>query len=124
MIVIAKGAHCAYQLEYHFVFCPRWREQCLVNKLAYNVYQAILKQCRNNDFRVVQLNVQEDHVHLCVCIPPSVSLSDAIGLIKSGSSYALAHNVWGKRGWSRGYFVSSIGVDDEIVKRYINTQSR
>jgi len=124
MIQLQKGAHCVYQLEYHLVWCPHWREACLTEKIGTTVYREILSACRNNQMIVQQLNVQSDHVHLCVVIPPSLCVSDAIGLIKSKSSWALGSNRFGKRSWSRGYFASSVGIDDETVKKYISTQGR
>lgn len=124
MIQLQHGSHCAYQLEYHVVFCPAWREDCLIDNIGILVYRGILNVCRTNNFIVRQLNVQPDHVHLCVVIPPSFSVADAIGLIKCKSSYALGSNGFGKRSWSRGYFVSSIGIDDATVKSYINSQQR
>ncbi|MEP7168767.1 MAG: IS200/IS605 family transposase [Bacteroidota bacterium] len=124
-VPVIKGAHHVAQIEYHIVFCPKWREPCMVDYRGVLVYKSILKQCERGQIIVRSLNVQPDHVHLICSIPPKIAVADAIGCIKSGSSSTLGlHSYYGQRSWSRGYFCSTVGIDNDSVRRYVNTQGR
>lgn len=124
-IRLIRGAHHVARIEYHIVFCPKWRESCMIDKTGTMTYKALLMACTRNGVIVRSLNVMPDHVHLICSIPPHTAVSDAIGCIKSGSSYALGwHDYYGKRSWSRGYFCSTIGIDNDLVRRYVNTQGK
>ena len=97
-------AHCKWECQYHIVFIPKYRKK----KLA----------------------VCADHVHLCVSIPPKLSVSDFVGYLKGKSALMIFDkhpemgNKWDRSFWARGYYVSTVGnVDEETVKEYIRRQT-
>ena len=125
-------AHCFYHCQYHVVWAPKYRGKLFVNKyIKQEVETAIRSVCKWKGFEVFELNVQEDHIHLCVGIEPKHSISYAMALVKGKSSAwmrkknkkiaSLSHK--GSL-WARGYFVSTIGMDEEVVKRYVRHQSK
>ena len=81
---------------------------------------------------VTELNVQEDHVHVVVSIPPKVSVSDYMGMIKGKTAIKLFKSYpgmrkkpyWGNHFWARGYFISTIGVDEETIRKYVRYQEK
>jgi putative transposase len=82
------------------------------------------------EVEVLELNIQPDHVHLVCSIPPKLSVSDYMGILKGKTAIMLFKSYpslqkkpyWGNHFWSRGYFVSTVGVDEERVKRYVKYQ--
>jgi putative transposase len=85
--------------------------------------------CSWRDVEVMELSVQPDHVHLVCSIPPKIAVSDFVGLlmgklaIKMFKSYPTLRKLyWGNRFWARGYFVTTVGVDEELVRRYVRHQ--
>jgi putative transposase len=86
-----------------------------------------MKNCK-----VVELNVQIDHVHLVVRLPPSLSISGYMGFVKGRTAirlfnkfpYLRKKKLWGNHFWRRGYFVDSVGMNEEIIRRYVRHQDR
>jgi len=82
------------------------------------------------EVEVIELNIQPDHVHLVCSIPPKMSVSEFMGILKGKTAIMLFKSYpslrqkpyWGNHFWSRGYFVSTVGVDEEKVKRYVKYQ--
>ncbi len=85
---------------------------------------------QRKEVEVIELNIQPDHVHLVCSIPPKMSVSDYMGIVKGKTAIMLFKSYpslrqkpyWGNHFWSRGYFVSTVGVDEEKVKRYVKYQ--
>lgn len=88
--------------------------------------------CEWKSIEVVELNVQEDHVHLIISIPPKLSVSQVLGLIKGKTAIKLFKNFpafkqkpyWGNHFWSRGYCVSTVGLDEDKIRRYVKYQEK
>jgi len=86
--------------------------------------------CESKSVEVIELNVRLDHVHVMVCIPPKVSVSTLMGTLKGKLAINLFKSYpklkqkpyWGNHFWSRGYFVTTVGVDEEIIRRYVKYQ--
>ena len=128
----SKQAHCVYHTRYHLVFCTKYRRKLLKRNVgAYAC--TVMKNIERHypDIRVHEINTDEDHVHLLVSIPPKYSVSKAVNLFKSSSAYVLRKKFPFIRSmyeteevpfWSPGYFVSTVGINEEIVKKYIEHQ--
>jgi len=78
---------------------------------------------------IVEGTLKPDHVHICISIPPKYAVSSVVGYLKGKSAISIARNVMGRRRnftgenfWARGYFVSTVGLDEDIVKEYIRKQ--
>ena len=123
-------SHCFYDLKYHFVFTPKFRGKVFVTEKVKNELRRILETiCKWKHWEILELNIQEDHIHLCLLATPRDSVSYIMQIIKGKSSAWMKKKIKKKHGlyerrslWARGYFVSTIGVDEEIIKRYVRHQ--
>ena len=127
-----KLAHSLYECKYHIVFCPKYRYKILQNEVAKYVTQQIYRLCDHKDgIEVVELNVQQDHVHLVVSIPPKYAVSKFMGYLKGKLALRLfdryqqlRKRYWGQHLWSRGYCVSTVGLDEERIRKYVKWQKK
>ena len=124
------GAHTTHQLQYHVVWVPKYRKRILRGPLARRLYE-LLRQCAEmNAWHIEELNVQVDHVHLLVQLPPKEAVSHAVQLMKGGTSKVIRDEfaeleefLWGDSLWADGYFVVSVGqVTTATIKAYIKNQ--
>lgn len=125
-------SHSIYECKYHFVFCPKYRYRIFKEDVAEYVKQQIYVLCQRKDkVEVLELNVQADHVHLVVSIPPKYAVSDFMGYLKGKMAMQLfqryeklGRKYWGRHLWSRGYCVSTIGLDEEKIRKYVKWQEQ
>lgn len=128
-----RQAHVVYHTEYHLVWIPRFRRKVLVHGVGEYLLKT-LDTVRKwyPDIVYLERNIQSDHVHLLISIPPRMSVSRAVNILKSNTSAALKkkfkflqHMYADDHGiWSVGYFVSTVGVNEKIVRRYIRLQQK
>ena len=120
-----------YECKYHIVFRPKYRGKILKGQVAKEIRRIIRLVCKWKGFEILEGRICSDHIHLVLVIPPKHSVSYAMSLIKGKSS------AWIKKKnkrykklcdkgslWARGYFVSTVGVDEEVIKRYVRHQSK
>ncbi len=125
-----KLSHVEYKCDYHIVWTPKYRYRVLFGEVKRLVEGDIRMLCDRKSGEVIELNVQVDHVHLVVSIPPKVSVSELMGTLKGKLAIKIFKSYpklkqkpyWGNHFWSRGYFVTTVGVDEEIIKRYVKYQ--
>nr|WP_275661401.1 IS200/IS605 family transposase [Shewanella sp. Isolate7] len=104
----------------------------LKGNVGKEVHRSIFIFCNMKKCKVVELNVQLDHVHLVVRTPPSLSVSELVGVLKGRTAirlfakypYLRKKKLWGNHFWQRGYFVDSVGANEEIIRRYVRHQDR
>ena len=126
-----KLAHSLYECKYHVVFCPKYRYKILQAEVSKFVEQQILRLCDQKEgVEVLELNVQADHVHLVVVIPPKYAVSGFMGFLKGKLALKLfdqypdlRRRYWGQHVWSRGYCVSTVGLDEERIRKYVKWQN-
>ena len=123
-------AHCKWECQYHIVFIPKYRKKKLYGMMRDDVREIIRTLCKYKKVEIVAGAVCADHVHLCVSIPPKLSVSDFVGYLKGKSALMIFDkhpemgNKWDRSFWARGYYVSTVGnVDEETVKEYIRRQT-
>ena len=123
-------AHSRYNCTYHIVFIPKYRKRVLYGNLAGDIRDIIKTLCRYKGVEIIAGAVCQDHVHLCVAIPPKYSISRFVGYLKGKSTlmiydkYPNLQSKWDKAFWARGYYVETIGnVTDEAVQKYIKEQA-
>ena len=123
-------AHCKWECQYHIVFIPKYRKKKLYGMVRDDVREIIRTLCKYKKVEIVAGAVCADHVHLCVSIPPKLSVSDFVGYLKGKSALMIFDkhpemgNKWDRSFWARGYYVSTVGnVDEETVKEYIRRQT-
>ena len=122
-------AHTTYLCNYHVVFCPKYRFRVMRGKIGQKVRDWIGKSCEWKGIEIIEGHVSRDHVHLVLSIPTKYAVSEIIGTIKGRVAIRMFKEIpefrkkyWGKRFWARGYFVSTIGVDERIIRQYIQKQ--
>lgn len=125
-----KLSHVVYRCDYHIVFAPKYRYRVLTGAIGELVERDIRVLCGWREVQVMELSVQPDHVHLVCSVPPKVSISGFMGLLKGKLAIKLFKSYpklrqkpyWGNHFWARGYFVSTVGVDEELIRRYVRHQ--
>jgi len=125
-----KLSHVVYKCDYHIVWTPKYRYRVLFGEVKSLVENDIRMLCARIGVEVMELNVRIDHVHVMVSIPPKVSVSTLMGTLKGKLAIKLFKSYpklkqkpyWGNHFWSRGYFVTTVGVDEEIIRRYVKYQ--
>jgi putative transposase len=122
-------AHVTYVCQYHLVFCPKYRYRVLRGQVARVAREAIRQICDWKGVEIEEGHVSRDHVHHLVSIPPKYSVSEVVGTVKGRAAIRLFKHVPAlrRRGyrrsfWSRGYFVSTVGINEEIIRRYVQHQ--
>ena len=127
-----KLSHVIFKCDYHIVWVPKYRLRILKGDIKDLVIADINKLCEWKGCEVIELNVQEDHIHLLVSVPPKVSISYLMGLLKGKIAIKLFKSYprlkkkpyWGNHFWVRGYFVSTVGLDEEMIKKYVKYQEK
>ena len=125
-----KLSHVVYYHKYHIVWTPKYR---------YHVLEGVLKDLLDNDIRmlcewkgaeVLELSIQRDHVNMVVSVPPRVSISELMGTVKGKTAIKIFKSYpalkkkpyWGNHFWAPGYCSSTIGLDEEKIRKYIQYQ--
>ena len=125
-------AHSIYECKYHVVFCPKYRYRILRDEVAEYTKQQIYRLCQQKDgVEVLELSIQPDHVHAVVSIPPKYAVSNVMGYVKGKLAIRLfdryeklGRRYWGRHLWSRGYCVSTVGLDEEQIRKYVVWQEK
>ena len=123
-------AHCKWECQYHIVFIPKFRRKKLYGMVKDDVRDIIKTLCSYKKVEIIAGAVCADHVHLCVSIPPKLSISDFVGYLKGKSVLMIFDkhpelgSKWDRSFWARGYYVATVGnVNEETVKEYIRRQT-
>ena len=127
-----KLSHSIYECKYHVVFCPKYRFRIFQGDIASYTRQQIEVLCRQKDLiEVLEVNVQQHHIHVVMSIPPKYAVSSVMGFLKGklalrlfGRYERLGKRYWGRHLWSRGYCVSTVGLDEEQIRAYVKWQER
>ncbi len=125
-----KLSQTIWHCQFHILWTPKYRYKILTGELAKDVESCIRAFSERLGCEVVELNVQIDHVHLLAMVPPKVSISDYLGTIKGRSAIRILNKYkklrqrpyWGNQFWSRGYCVDTVGLDSEMIKKYVKYQ--
>jgi putative transposase len=128
-----KQGHCVYYTQYHLVITSKYRRKVFKKGIG-QYLKIILNRVTEHypELSITVINTDKDHAHLMMSVPPKMSVSDAVRIIKANSATALRNKFkfldkvyWGVPGiWSDGYFVSTVGIDEETIQRYIERQGR
>jgi putative transposase len=121
-------SHTRWDCKYHVVFIPKRRKKLLFSKLRKYLGEVLHDLANQKESVIVEGHLMLDHIHMCISIPPKYSVSHVVGFIKGKSAIAIARqlgrrrNFTGENFWARGYFVSTVGLDEEMVRSYIRDQ--
>jgi len=125
-----KLSQTLWHCQYHLVFVPKYRFKILEGKIASKIENCIRAFSEQKGVEIIELNVQIDHVHLLVMIPPKISVSDYVGIVKGRTAIRVFNQFkklkekkyWGNHFWTKGYCVDTVGLDEEMIRKYIKHQ--
>jgi len=120
-----------WECKYHVVFIPKCRRQVLYEQLRRHLGEVFHQLARQKESRIEEGHLMSDHVHMMIAIPPKYAVSEVIGYIKGKSAIHVARvygerkrNFVGQHCWARGYFVSTVGRDETVIRAYIRSQEQ
>lgn len=122
-------AHTTWICKYHVVWIPKYRKKQLFGVLRKEIAPVMKDLARQKECEILEGKLMPDHVHMLIAIPPKYSVSSVIGFIKGKTAIYIARNFRGKKRnfvgesfWARGYFVSTVGIDEDTIRNYIKNQ--
>ena len=123
--------HTKWECKYHVVFIPKYRKKVIFGQIRRHLGQVLRRLALQRESRIEEGHLQADHVHMMISIPPKYSVSQVIGYIKGKSAIHIARefagrkrNFVGQHFWARGYFVSTVGRDETVIREYIRQQEQ
>ena len=125
-------SHSVYLCQYHVIFCPKYRHRVLKDRIKSKVVRELYQISKGFDLvEIEELNVQEDHVHMMISIAPKHCVAEIIGRMKGKCTIRLfkefeyLRKICRNKGlWSRGYCVSTVGLNEEQIRKYIVWQEK
>ena len=125
-----KLSHVVYQCNYHIVWTPKYRFRVLTGVIKEHLEHDTHVLWEWKEVEVIELSIPEDHVHLVCSIPPKLSISTFMGFLKGKLAIKLFKSYprlrqkpfWGNHFWARGYFVNTVGLNEEVIRRYVKYQ--
>ena len=123
--------HSVWDCKYHVVFIPKCRRKTLYGELRQYLGEVFRRLAQQKESRIEEGHLLSDHVHMLIAIPPKYAVAQVVGFIKGKSAIHLARvygerkrNFGGQHFWARGYFVSTVGRDEGVIREYIQRQER
>lgn len=121
--------HSKWECKYHVVFIPKYRRKTLFVEIRAEIGRVFRELARRKECEIEEGHVMVDHVHMMISIPPKYAVSQVIGYLKGKSAIHIARtytgrkkNFVGQHFWARGYFVSTVGRDEQVIRNYIRNQ--
>jgi putative transposase len=124
-------AHVKWDCKYHVVILPKYRRKVLYGRMRRGIGHILRELCRRKDIELVEGKAMPDHIHLLLSVPPRYSIAMTIGYLKGKSAIRIHRELlhtkgtlFGRSFWARGYCVSTVGLDEDQVRRYIREQEK
>ena len=131
MDTLASLNHSVWDCKYHVVFIPKCRRRTLYGELRRHLGEVFRQLALQKESRIDEGHLLIDHVHMLIAIPPKYAVAQVVGFIKGKSAIHLARvygerkrNFVGQHFWARGYFVSTVGRDERMIREYIRKQEQ
>ena len=126
-----SGSHTKYDIKYHFVWITKYRYKILADGIGQRLKILLIQSCQSRGISIVSGHIAQDHVHLLLSCPPSLSPAQIVQYLKGRSSRILQSEYpqlrkryWGQHLWARGYFCATVGtITEEMIKEYIQTHT-
>lgn len=127
MVDVIYNRNAVYQTAYHVIWCPKYRKAILVGNISDSVAAMLEQICEENGWPVISKEIQPDHIHLFLTIPPAIAVAQAVKILKGTTARklfveypSLKKKLWGGALWSPSYYVGTAGnVSAETIQRYI-----
>ena len=124
-------AHVKYYCKYHVVFVPKYRKQSIYGMLRKDIGGILRDLCLQRGVELLEGYAMKDHIHMLLMIPPKYSVANTVGYLKGKSAIRIyrdylqvKQNFTGHHFWARGYCVSTVGLDEQMIRAYIKNQER
>ena len=126
---IASLSHSKWRCQYHIVFAPKYRRQNIYGQIRVDIGKILRKLCEAKGVEIIEAELCPDHIHMLVSIPPSISVSAFVGYLKGKSALMifdkhanLKYKFGNRHFWAEGYYVSTVGLNEATIKKYIQEQ--
>jgi len=123
--------HSVWDCKYHVVWIPKYRRKVLYGRIRQHLGEVIRELARQRESQVLEGHLCSDHVHVYISIPPKLAVAQVLGYIKGKSAIHIARkfvgrirNFTGENFWARGYFATTVGRDEEVIRNYIRQQEQ
>ncbi len=124
-------SHTRWECKYHIVWVPKYRRKTLYRRIRQELGDVLHDLARQKDSRILEGHLQPDHIHMLMSIPPKYSVAQVVGYVKGKSAIHIARiylgqkkNDSGMHFWARGYYVSTVGADEEVIRNDIRNQEK
>ena len=123
-------SHVRWDCKYHVVFVPKYREKKLYGKFRARVGEILRDLCRQRVVELLEGHLKSEHIHMCLRVAPKYNIAFVIGFLKGKSAVLIHRRILGKKRvsglhfWARGYCVSTVGLDEETIRKYIREQEK
>ncbi len=124
-------SHSRWECKYHVVFIPKYRKKTIFGHIRRELGEVFRRLAKQRESWIEEGHLMPDHVHMMISIPPKYAVSQVVGYIKGKSAIHIARvyaerkrNYVGQHFWARGYFVSTVGRDEEVIREYLRHQER
>ena len=128
---VASLSHTRWECKYHIVFIPKYRRKALFGQIRRELGEIFHRLAGQKESVIEEGHLMPDHVHMMISIPPKYSVAQVVGFIKGKSAIHIARmymelkrNYRGQHFWARGYFVSTVGRDEKVIREYIRHQEK
>ena len=124
-------SHTKWDCKYHVIWIPKYRKKAIFGELRKYLGEIFRELAQQKECTVIEGHLMPDHVHIMLAIPPKYSVAQVVGFMKGKSAIQIARNFQGRKKnfvgqnfWARGYYVSTVGKDEEAVRAYIQHQEK
>lgn len=131
MAQLGSLAHTKWDCKYHIVWIPKYRKKALFGEVRRELGPVLRDLASHKESEIIEGTMMVDHVHILISIPPKESVSKVVGYIKGKSAIHIARsylgrqrNFKGQHFWARGYYVSTVGADEAVIRKYIQEHER
>ena len=127
-----KLSHVIYYHVYHIVWTPKYRYRVLEGEVKVFLDNQIRSLCEWKKVEILEMNIQPDHIHVVLSVPPKMSISNLMGILKGKTAIKIFKSFsglkkkpyWGNHFWSRGYCSSTVGLDEKKIRKYVKYQEQ
>ena len=120
-------SHTKWNCKYHIVFTPKYRRKAIYGRLRTDIGSILRQLCDYKNVEIIEAHAMKEHIHMLLKIPPKLSVSSFMGYLK-GKSFErhanLKYNYGNRHFWSKGYYVSTVGLNTKVVQEYIRNQEK
>ena len=124
-------SHTTWNCKYHIIFAPKYRRQIIYGKIKGDIGQILRKLCEFKGVEIIEANACKDHIHMLVSIPPKYSITSFMGYLKGKSALMifdqhanLKYKYGNRHFWAEGYYVSTVGLNEATIRKYIQEQEK